>query len=156
MVMYRTPWKVDTTEETSGSFFATVAFGALYLSNEDSGETMKIKYRSVSIGAGKGLPVGASWSNKTDPSGGFDNVAVIHGRYFSEFSFPCRGYMIGFGGSAAVVGSILGMDVTGGGLTAVLFGIAPVFAGVRIWGLGRGALPGAGASAGLALFELAE
>ena len=48
------------------------------------------------------------------------------------------------------------MDVTGGGLTAVLFGIAPVFAGVRIWGLGRGALPGASFSGGLAVFELAE
>jgi hypothetical protein len=154
MAMYRTPWRVDTTEETSGSFFATVAVGALYLSDEDSGETMKVKYRCVSLGVGKGLPVGANWSKKTDPSGSFDNVAVIPGRNFTEFSFPCRGYMIGFGGSAAVVGSVLGMDVTGGGLTAVLFGIVPVFAGVRIWGLGRGALPGAGASAGLAVFEL--
>ena len=64
--------------------------------------------------------------------------------------------MIGVGVSSGVVGSILGMDVTGGGLTAVLFGIAPVFAGVRIWGLGRGALPGASFSGGLAVFELAE
>jgi hypothetical protein len=46
------------------------------------------------------------------------------------------------------------MDVTGGGLTAALFGIWPVFAGVRIWGFGRGALPGASLNAGLALFEL--
>jgi len=48
------------------------------------------------------------------------------------------------------------MDVTGGGLTAVLFGILPVFAGVRIWGFGRGALPGAAMSAGLAVFEVEE
>jgi hypothetical protein len=152
--MYRTPWKIDTTEETSGSLLATVAVGALYLSNEDTGEQMKINYRCISLGAGKGPPAGANWSNTADPSGGFDNVAVIPGRYFSSLSFPCRGYMIGVGASAGVIGSILGMDVTGDGLTAVLFGILPVFAGVRIWGFGRGALPGAGITGGLAVFEV--
>jgi hypothetical protein len=63
--------------------------------------------------------------------------------------------MIGVGASAGVVGSILGMDVTGGGLTAVLFGMLPVFAGVRLWGFGRGALPGLGITGGIAVFELA-
>src|SRR5215203_1117119 len=33
-----------------------------------SGEKMSIKYRCLSLGAGKGPPVGASWSNRSDPS----------------------------------------------------------------------------------------
>ena len=60
--------------------------------------------------------------------------------------------MIGVGASAGILGSILGMDITGGGLTIALFGQVPVFAGVRLWGFGRGALPGAGFTAGLAHF----
>ena len=64
--------------------------------------------------------------------------------------------MISVGASAGVVGSILGMDINGGGLTVVLFGILPVFAGVRIWGFGQGALPGAGMFGGLALFQTEE
>src|SRR5215475_14591901 len=116
-ILLRTDWKLDTSEETSGSVFATLAFGKLYLSNVSTGEKMTIKYNCISIGAGKGLPVGANWSNASDPSGGFDNVGVMPGKYFGSLSFPCRGYMIGVGASMAVVGSILGMDVTGGGLS---------------------------------------
>jgi hypothetical protein len=153
-LLLRTDWKLDTSEEKAGSFFATVAFGKLYFSNVSSGEKMVVKYRSISIGDGKGLPAGANWSNASDPSGGFDNVGVVHGHYFGPMSFPCRGYMIGIGASSAVVGSILGMDVTGGGLSVAIFGILPVFAAIRMWGLGRAAIPGVGAAAGLALFEL--
>ena len=152
--LLKTPWKVDTTEEKSGTLFISLSFGTIYLSHETSGEKMTIGYRCLSIGAGKGPPVGANWSNTSDPSGGFDNVGVVSGHSFSEFSFPCRGYMIGVGASSGVVGSILGMDVTGGGLTAALFGQLPVFAGVRLWGFGRGALPGVGMSGGLAHFWL--
>jgi hypothetical protein len=46
------------------------------------------------------------------------------------------------------------MKVTGSGVAVALFGIVPVFAGVRLWGFGRGALPGVGLSGGLALFQL--
>jgi len=80
--MNRTPWKIDTTEEKSGSLFITVALGSLFLSNEDTDEKMQINYRSITLGAGKGPPWGANWSTKVDPSGGFDNVGVIHGKYF--------------------------------------------------------------------------
>ncbi len=86
--------------------------------------------------------------------GGVGNVSVVQGRDFSEFSFPCRGYILTVGASAAVVGSVLGMDITGGGVTIALFGQLPVFAGVRLWGGGRAVLPGAGFSGGLAHFWL--
>ena len=46
----------------------------------------------------------------------------------------------------------MGMDVTGGGVTVVLFGQIPVFAGIRLWGFGNGALPGVGFTGGLAHF----
>jgi hypothetical protein len=152
--LLRTTWKFVTSEEKSGSLLLTVALGKLYFEDESDGTKMTVKYRCVTAGQGKGPPVGANWSNTADPSNQFDNVGVMPGKYFGPLSFPCRGYMIGVGGSAGVVGSILGMDVTGGGLTAVLFGMLPVFAGVRLWGLGRGALPGASISGGVALFEL--
>jgi hypothetical protein len=154
MGLYRTDWALESSEEKSGSLLASVAFGALYFKNVKSGESMKVKYRAVGVGLGKGPPAGANWSNASDPSGGFDNVGVVPGRSFGSLSFPCRGYMLGIGGSAGVVGSILGMDVTGGGLTVALFGMVPVFAGIRLWGFGRGALPGLGMNAQLALFQL--
>src|SRR2546422_823929 len=119
-LLEQTEWSLFTSEETSVSAFATVSFGALYFKNDnypDAG-TMKIKYRAVGIGQGKGPPVGAQWSNTSDPSGGFDNVGVIPGRRFGPDSFPCRGYLIGVGASAGVVGSALGMDLSGGGVTA--------------------------------------
>ena len=58
-----------------------------------------------------------------------------------NFSFPCRGYMIGVGASAGILGSILGMDITGGGLTIALSGQVPVFAGIRLWGFGAVRFP---------------
>jgi hypothetical protein len=153
-LMIQTPWKVVTSSEKSGSLIVGLAFGDLYFQNEDDGEELTVHYRCLSLSAGTGAPkaIGAAWSKKTDPSGGFDNVGASPGRDFGSHIFPCRGYMFGVGASAAVVGSILGMDVTGGGVTAVLFGQVPVFAGVRMWGLGRAALPGAGISGGLAHF----
>jgi hypothetical protein len=152
----KTDWKYDTSEEKSGSFFATVAFGKLYFSNEATREKMTVKYRSISVGESKGPPVGANWSKTSDPSGAPSNVGVAEGHYFGPMSFPCRGYMIGLGGSAGVVGNVFGMNQTGGALTIAVFGMAPVFASVRMWGLGRAALPGFGIGTGLALFELDE
>lgn len=152
--MLKTSWKVVTSEETSGSLLISVALGKIYFQNEATNDKMTIKYRCVSLGEGKGLPVGANWSNTSDPSGGVGNVSVADGRYFGSLVFPCHGYMFGLGGSSGVVGSIFNMAVTGGGLTEVLFGMLPVFAGVRMWGLGRAALPGGGISGGVAVFEL--
>lgn len=153
----RTPWKFDTSEETSGTIGISGASGALYFINEDTGEDVKISYHAVSIGAGKGPSIGAAWSRKSDPSGGFDNVAAVHGRYFGPLSFPCRGYILGFGGSASIAPKVVGAtDQTAAGITIVLFGIWPVFAGVKLWGLANSILPGAGASAGIATFQLGD
>lgn len=152
--MLRSPWKFETSEEKSGSLFLGLSFGKLYFVNETSNEKMVVSYRSLNVGMGKGPPVGYSESSKTDPSGAASNVSVVEGRNFDYFSFPCRGYLIGVGASSGIIGSILGMDVTGGGLTIALFGQIPVFAGVRMWGFGRAALPGAGFTGGLAHFWL--
>ncbi len=154
MGMLRTEWKVVTTEEISGTLLVGLSFGKIYFESTVTGEKMTVKYRCINIGAGKGPPAGAAWSNISDPSGGFDNVGVMPGHYFGPLSFPCRGYLLGAGASSGVLGSILGMDVTGGGVTMALFGIVPVFAGIRLWGLGRGALPGGGLTGGVALFQL--
>ncbi|MGO4260768.1 hypothetical protein [Lysobacter sp. TAB13] len=151
-IMYDSGWSIDTSEETQGSLFFGVASGNIYMSHAASGDSMVVSYRCVSVGAGKGPPVGVSWSKKTDPSGGIDNVGVMPGRYFGSLAFPCRGYMIGVGASSGVVGSILGMDVSGGGVTMAVFGMWPVFAGAKLWGMGNGVLPGAGMNIGLAHF----
>lgn len=151
-----TSWKFDTSEETAVTVVGSFAKGALYFVNEDDGETMTVRYRAVSLGTGKGPPVGVSWSVKTDPSGGFDNVAVVkHGGYFGPLSFPCRGYILGFGASSSIAPKIIGAsDQTAGSVTIIIFGMWPVFAGVKSWGLSKSIAPGAGASAGLATFEL--
>ena len=153
-VLLSTPWKFVTSEEKAGTLFATVAVGKLYFENDDSGEKLTLKYRSIGLGHGKGPPVGASWSNTSDPSSASGNVGVVEGHYFGPLSFPCRGYMLGLGASSGVVGSILGASETGGSFTIAFFDLAPVFAPVRMWGLGRAALPGVAIGGGLALFEL--
>jgi hypothetical protein len=146
----KTPWKYGTSEENSTSLLLSYSAGRLFMHNEDDRETMTINYRCLSIGAGKGPPFGFSVSRTQDPSGGFDNVGVRPNHYFGPMAFPCRGYMIGVGASAAILGSILGMDVSGGGVTVVIFSQVPVFAGLRIWGTGRALFPGAGFTGGLA------
>jgi hypothetical protein len=152
--MLNTQWKVETTEEKSGSLIVGLAFGKIHFIHETTSEKMIVSYRCLSIGLGAGAPksIGYSESKTTDSSGGVNNVQVVQGRNFDEFQFPCRGYMLGVGASAGIIGSVLGMDITGGGLSVALFGQLPVFAGVRLWGFGRGAFPGAGFSGGLAHF----
>ncbi|HUI74797.1 MAG TPA: hypothetical protein VLX32_07635 [Candidatus Acidoferrum sp.] len=154
-LMLRTDWKLDTSEEKSGSLFFSVAYGKLYFSNTVTKEKFAVNYRCFSVGEGKGLPVGANWSNTADPSGGFDNVGVAPGHYFGSLAFPCDGYMMGIGASSGFVGSIFGYHVTGGGYSIAFFGMMPVFAAIRMWGKGRAAFPGAGISGGVARFELA-
>ena len=152
-----TPWRFSTSEETSGTIGISGASGALYFKNDDTDEDLKVSYHAVSIGAGKGPSIGAAWSKLSDPSGGFDNVAVVHSRYFGSLSFPCHGYILGFGASASIAPKIVGaMDQTAGGITIVLFGMWPVFAGVKLWGLGNSILPGVGASAGIATFQAGD
>jgi hypothetical protein len=152
--MLRTQWKVVTSEETSGSLVLSISWGKIYLVNEnDKDDTLTIKYRCISAGESKGPPVGANWSSTSDPSGGVGNVSVVDGHYFGHLSFPCHGYMIGVAASLGVAGSIAGLNRTGGNLTEVLFGMAPVFAGVRLYGLGHGVTPGIGFGGGIAVFE---
>lgn len=152
-----TSWKFETSEEKAISLAGTIAKGALYFINEDTEEKMKVSYRAVSIGAGKGPAVNASWSATSDPSGGFGTVAVVKRRYFGPLSFPCRGYILGIGASASIAPKVIGAaDQTVGGVTIVLFGVFPVFAGVKLWGLGNAILPGAGASAGIATFQRSD
>ena len=152
--MLNTPWKVETTEEKAGSLVIGVSFGKIHLTHETTNEKMIVSYRCLMLGLGVGGPkgIGYSESKTSDPSGGVNNVQVVQGRNFDSFQFPCRGYMLGVGASGGIIGSVLGMDITGGGVTVALFGQLPVFAAVRLWGFGRGALPGAGFSGGLAHF----
>ena len=90
---------------------ASIISGKLYFVNESSGEKLVIAYPSVSVGLRRGLPVGVSWSKKSDPSGDIDNVISVAGRrHFSWAAFPCYGYMIGMGASLAVLGSIGGEE----------------------------------------------
>ena len=56
---------------------ASIISGKLYFVNESSGEELVIAYRSVSVGLSRGLPVGVSWSKKSDPSGDVDNVISV-------------------------------------------------------------------------------
>ena len=152
-----TPWKYNTSEEKAYSVLASFASGALYFTNEDDGRELKVFYRAVSIGAGKGPSVNATWSAASDPSGSDGNVAVVQHKYFGPLSFPCRGYILGGGASASIAPKIIGAaDQTSVGTTIVLFGIWPVFAGVRLWGTGNSLVPGIGASAGIATFQLNE
>jgi hypothetical protein len=149
----RTAWKFQTSEEKSATVGFSGATGALYFVNEDTKEKMKIRYRAFSIGAGKGPSYGASWSSTTDPSGAFDNVAVVKGRYFGPLSFPCRGYILGFGASATLAPKVIGAsDQTSAGVTIILFGMFPAFAGLKLWGLANSIMPGVGGSAGIATF----
>lgn len=72
-------------------------------------------------------------------------------------SFPCRGYILGFGASSSIGPKVIGAaDQTAGSVTIILFGMWPVFAGVKLWGLSKAIVPGAGASAGLATFQLGD
>ena len=77
--------------------------------------------------------------------------AVVANRHFYDGVFPCQGYMIGAGGGIGLTDSA----ENSASVTLVLFGMAPVFAGVRMWGASVAALPGVGLSAGVARFWVA-
>ena len=154
MAMRQTPWKIYASDEKALTVYVSFAYGVLQARNEDDGTQMNIRYRSVSLGAGKGPPVGYSWSNPEDPNGSLENVSVIPGRGFGMHCFPCDGYMLG-ASLAALAGGNIQMDVKTSGVAVVLFGVTPVFAGARLWGQGRSTLPGIGLSAGIAKFWIA-
>jgi len=146
---YTSDWEYETSEDTTGSFLASVSFGRLVLRNVVDDERLTLRYRCVSVGLSKGLPFGLSRAHFTDPSGGYGPVAAD--RRFDAGCFPCRGYILGMG---ATVGVFQGEGGLGGGvMNMFLFGLRP-FAGLRCAGSYRATTPGGGVGAGLAVFEL--
>lgn len=144
---YTSDWVYETSEDISIAIFASVSFGTIILKNQFSDQRMRIKYRCVSVGSGKGLPVNYSRSSFDNSSGAFG--AVVSDRYFDDLSFPCRGYIFGAGGGGLVTD---GSTPNSGNISIILFGIMPVFAGTRVWGTSGALLPGVGMSAGIASF----
>ena len=146
---YSTDWEYETSEDTTGSFVASVSFGRLILKNVVSGEKMTIKYRCVSASLSKGFPVGFSQSHFTDPSGGYG--PVVSNRYFDELCFPCRGYILSMGGTLGVLQA--DGDTSGNLWNIFFFGLWP-FAGLRCSGAFRATTPGGGVGGGIASFEI--
>ncbi len=139
----------ETAEEEAISVLGTVSWGTIVLRDRRDGSRLDVKYRCVSFGHGKGLPLGMSHSSFNNWSGG---DSVVCNRWFDANVFPCRGYIIGAGGGFGFT------ETEANSLTATvaLFGMAPVFAGVRMWGASVAALPGIGMSAGLAAFRVED
>ena len=147
---YKSEWEYDTSEDTSVSLFASVSWGTLVLQKINNPKAkMRLKYHCVSIGNGKGLPANFSKSTLDFPSYG---NTVVADKIFDEQSFPCRGYILGAGAGGLLDDGSHGPNA--GNVTMFLFGIIPVFAGVRSWGGNYAVLPGAGLSAGIASFEV--
>lgn len=142
---YKTHYDYVTSEDESVSMLGTVSWGTIVLNDRRTSAKLNVKYRCVSIGNGKGLPVNVSHASFDNWSGG---GSVMADRYFDANAFPCRGYMIGAGAGVGLTE----VSENSGNLTIALFGMMPVFAGLRMWGANIAALPGVGMSAGLAHF----
>lgn len=136
---YVSEYDYETSEEETISFLGTISWGTIVLNRRSDDSKLRIKYRCVSLGSGKSFPLNATKSTFDSVSGG---DAVVTNRYFSELCFPCKGYMIGVGAGIS----------NSNAATMVLFGVVPVFAGVRMWGISDALLPGVGIGAGLASF----
>lgn len=154
---YTTDWEYVSSEDTTGSFFASVSTGRVWLKNVSTEETMTLKYRCLSISWSKGLPYGISQSSFKDPSVG--DGPVVSNRHFDSFCFPCRGYIFSLGGTLGVFQPADPNDpdpnnwTNGGALNIFIFGVWPVFAALRCRGSFRGTTPGGGLGGGLAVFE---
>lgn len=145
---YTTDWSFETSAERDYSFVGTVAIGKLVLQNSKNDE-IRLKYRCVSLGVSKGLPVGYSESQFSDDSHGVG--PVYSNKYFDDLCFPCRGWIIAAGGTMGVFQA----DNSPNGEVAniVYFGFWP-FAGLRCYGVYRGTTPGGGVSGGPASFSI--
>jgi hypothetical protein len=158
--LYLTSWKFLTSREDSVTAFAVVGMGKIFLENTYSKERLTIAYRYVGLALGKGLPYNYSWSRKYDPSQGVGGpgrrnlVGFRNRRTFGRSALPAHGIMMSWGASLGVVGSVYGLDITGGGLTIMFFGVPAPFAALRIFGMGRSALPGIGPSVSAAYYGI--
>ena len=159
---YETDWEYETSEDTSYGLIGTVSTGTVVLANSATGEKMRIKYRALSCSLSKGLPIGASKSHFNDPSGGVG--PVCSNKYFDSLSFPCKGYILSAGATAGYAGEVAAKVLNvpppkegpnGAGISIFYFGTWP-FAGFRCWGQFTATTPGAGLSAALAGFGLAD
>jgi hypothetical protein len=146
---YTTDWEYETSEDTTGSFFASVSFGKIILKRSSTGEKLAIKYRCVAISLSKGLPIGYAQSQFTDPSGGYGTVCS--NKYFDWSCFPCKGYIVSAGNTLGVLDE--GAATNGTSWNIFYFGAWP-FAGIRCWGNYRASTPGGGVGGGIAGFGL--
>ncbi|MFN8178041.1 MAG: hypothetical protein U0167_08935 [bacterium] len=149
-----TSWRLYSSKEKAASIFLSAGYGELY-ARDDSGADpdLTIYYRFVGLGVGKGPPVSVSWSDTSDPSNGVGNIVARSGYYFGRHMFPCRGYILGFGGSASVLPRIFGTSQSAGSVNVVLFGFPEWHCGGRMWSTGTSLLPGGGAQGYLATFQ---
>jgi hypothetical protein len=155
---YSTDWEYETSEDTSIGLIGTYSTGTVILVNSEGGR-MRIKYKALSASMSKGFPVGASKSQLTDPSGGVG--PVVSNKYFDSSCFPCKGYILGAGGTFGEAGDVLAKILhtappngpNGVGVSIFYFGVWP-FAGFRCWGKFTATTPGGGLSAALAGFGI--
>src|SRR5579863_5496344 len=119
-------WKYETSEDSTISVVASVSVGRFILKNIVSGDKMSIRYRCLSAGFSKGLPVGYTQSKLEDESSG---TLVYSLGSFDENVFPCSGYMIGLGATLGVLDSNPGPAdpafTNGGGYGVVIFELFP-------------------------------
>jgi hypothetical protein len=147
---YTTDWEYVTSEDTTYQVLAAYSRGKIQLRNTVDGSTMDIQYNCLSASFGKGYALTIAESDLTDPSGGVG--PVMSDRVFDSFCFPCRGYILNFGGTVGFLRGQWKPGTGGGSLNVYLFGQVPVFAGVRSWGKFRSTTPGVGFGGGLAHF----
>jgi len=152
-VFEKTPWKLDTSEESSVSvLFFSWGKGSLYLVNESTGEKLKVNYGFGSAGASKGAAINLAESLSTDPSGGFSNVKVLRGFGFGPSTFPCFGQMVIAGATAGVFQPSF-LSHSGLSVCVASFGLIP-FGGIQFWGRFNSILPSAGPSVAGCYFQV--